>query len=81
MGAPGSLFDIKILLTLKFDVICYYFVILFSVARMSDNGGPVTIAEGDNYQVAVECQDVIPRIRYYFNIPQGSVVRHADVHR
>jgi hypothetical protein len=48
---------------------------------MSDNGGPVTTAEGDNYQVAVESQDVIPQIRYYYNIPQGSVVHHLDVHK
>jgi hypothetical protein len=48
---------------------------------MSDDGGPATMAEGDNYQVAVEEQDVVKRIRYYYNIPQGSVVRTADLHK
>jgi hypothetical protein len=48
---------------------------------MSDDGGPATMAEGDNHQVAAEEQDVVKRIRHCYNVPQGSVARSADIHK
>jgi hypothetical protein len=48
---------------------------------MSDDGSPAAMAEGDNCQVAVEEQDVVKRVRCCCNVPQGSVVRSADIHK